>query len=128
MSILKASQISWFINNTNIAHESYIGNFEETSQFSISITAINNYLGLEQAESIYNGTLTIEFDDFEDSSLLSYIKVKFDDVYNSTVTITGNRAIVKLPKTLSGDYQNAPTECTLKITLSINEDLKIKIN
>ena len=119
------ANLTWFFDNSSIQNEQYIGSFESTSAFNISVTVINNYLGTEPCDEITNGRLLIMFKDYEDSGLLQHLQVVFDGSYQSTLEIVGNRAYAPIPKVISGDY-DAPSNCTLTIDLSMNQNLLTK--
>lgn len=117
--------LTWFIDDKAVYNESFIGSFESTDVFKVNLTVINNYLGMEPCDDIKNGKLMIMFKDYEDSALLSSLKVQFEGSYDASVEVVGNRAYAKIPKVLSGDY-SSPKDCMLEIKISISQDLAVK--
>lgn len=118
--------VTWFINDAPIVNSSYIGSFETTEYFKVDLVVVNNYLGIEPAPAISNGLLTLYFKDYEDNNLLKYFKITFDGNYTQTFNVVSNRATVRLPRTLFGDYQNNPDGCTLHMSLSIPNKVNVK--
>ena len=117
--------LTWFVNQSPVHNTSYIGSYESTDTFEITVEAINNYLGLDPCDEIKNGRLLLMFKDYEDSILLNHLQVQFDGSYYAPLEVIGNRAYAKIPRVLSGDY-STPKDCTLTIKISMNQDLAVK--
>lgn len=117
--------LTWFINKAPVYNESYVGSFESTEAFEVELEVVNNFLGIEPVDEIKNGKLIIEFKDYEDSVLLQALQVMFDKSYTASTEIVGNRAYIKIPRVISGDY-SSPESCTLHIKLTFNQAINVK--
>lgn len=118
--------LTWFIDDTTpVYKEAFIGAYESTTDFSLKLKVVNNYLGVEPVENIRNGKLLLMFKNYEDSSLLNHLKIELDNSKPLPIEIIGDRGYVKITRVLSGDYQH-PSDCTLSIKISFDENINVR--
>lgn len=94
----------------SISGEKYLGSFDTTQMFNIKIRIWNNRWGTEACEDIEELQLMLQFESIEDSSILNFMSVKIDSIYDKTIDIYGNKGYINTGRSLSGSPNNGREE------------------
>ncbi len=117
----------------NDREEIYGGTYTRNNPVSIDLRIWNNKYGLAEVSALENFAINFYFGDFEDSSLLKYLTVVYNETQELPLEIKDNVACATFFDSVSlsgapnnGNDSDRDNYIDLKITFNTNDDIQLK--
>ena len=134
---MNKSVLSWQVrtaeeSNFYAASDEYIGTYTRKSGIDVRIRLWNNRLGSETVEDLDNFSIKIAFQDKEDSVLLQYLTVKYDEQvlamnsYSDYALIVFPTKISLSGSTNDGTSENKDNYVEFELLFQAPNDVRLK--